>query len=356
MRWLLFLLMFISMPAYAGVNYQVYAAGGPTPCYGCGTPLNSGTVTNINYNWGSGVVLGSGRSDGVEIHFTGYITVPGTGSHYITFYDSSDDGFVLNVNGSQVISNWREQGPSMWNASGGITLQGGQTYVLDVWWYENGGGAAVSLYWNQSGSIALIPDSSYLTSMPVNPKLFGDGGTSLPTTSISTSKQISINQTLTNHNLVYIDQSAGDHTYVKVTQTGDHNIMKATITGYYQSLTTMQTGNYNYEESVISGSHNTINNSQDGNKALFQTVSGSYNSITTTQTGGNHYLELNVPTDGNTVSVTQSGAAQKLFSLTINSPNVGVTVQQTNATTGDSAAMSITCTTGNCSGYSYTKN
>ena len=178
-----------------------------------------------------------------------------------------------------------------------------------------------------------------------------------PAATITAGQQAAINQTLTvSHNLVYIDQSLGDHTYVKVTQTGNYNITKATITGQYQSLTVSQTGNYNYEESILSGNNNTITNSQDGSKALFQNVSGSNNNITTLQTGGNHFLELNILTSGNIVSVTQSGAAQKLFSLTINSPNVGVTVQQTNATTSDSAAMSITCTTGPCNGYTYTKN
>lgn len=358
MRYFLALILFLfSTPVFAGVNYQVYTAGGPTPCFGCGTLISSGVSTNINYNWGGGYVMGTNRADGVQIHFTGYITVPGTGAQTITFYDFADDGFILNVNGTRVISNWVEQGPRNWNSSGSITLQGGQTYAFDVWWYENGGGAAVMLYWNQSGSITLIPDASYLTAMPVNPKQFGDGGTSLPATSISASRQTAINQTLTvGHNLIYIDQSVGNGTYVKATQTGDFNIMKATITGSNQSLTTTQTGNYNYEESIISGSNNTIINSQDGSKSLFQTVSGSYNTINTTQTGGNHYLELNIPTDGNTVTILQSGAAQKLFSLTINSPNVGVTVQQTNASISDSAAMSITCTTGPCNGYTYTKN
>lgn len=177
-----------------------------------------------------------------------------------------------------------------------------------------------------------------------------------PAATISTYQQNAINQTLTSHNLVYIDQSVGNNTYVKVTQTGDHNMFKAVITGSYQSITSTQTGNFNYEESIISGGSNTITNSQDGSKALFQTVSGSNNSITTTQTGGNHFLDLIVPTSGNTISVTQSGTAQKLFSLSINSPNVGVTVIQSSATVSDSAAMSITCNTGPCNGYSYTKN
>ena len=197
-----------------------------------------------------------------------------------------------------------------------------------------------------SGSSAPLSAGQTYTSTPT-----------YPAATITVTEQNDMNQTLTTgHNLVYIQQSGGTNTSVTVTQTGDYNIFNATIGGSYHAITATQTGNYNYENSVISGASNTINNTQDGNKSLFQNVSGSNNNITTTQTGGNHFLELNIPTNGNTVSVTQAGAAQKLFSLTINSANVGVTVVQDNATTADSASMSITCTSGPCTGYSYVKH
>lgn len=385
-------LMLFTPRAFADVNYQVYRAGGPTPCFGCGQALNSGTTTNINYNWGSGVVMNSGLADGVEIHFTGYITVPGSGSQTITFYDYSDDGFILNVNGSRVISNWQEQGPANWNGRGSITLQGGQTYAFDVWYYENGGGAAVELFWNQSGSITLIPNSDYVTTMP-NPKAFGDGGAPLPSASVSTQELVKISQTVSlTNNSVYI-QNYGNNTNVTITQTGDYNVIRgingaqsavingnyntmnvqqgsttvpgynnlleASILGSYNTLSVNQQTSSNYTEANINGSTNSANVTQSGTagKSAFIEVSGSNNSITTTQQGNaNHFLELNIPTNGNTVSVTQAGAAQKLFSLTINSANVGVTVVQDNATTADSASMSITCTSGPCTGYSYVKH
>lgn len=391
---MLFACVLLNTPAYADVNYQVYKAGGPTPCFGCGQVLNSGTTANINFNWGGGVVMNSGLADGVQIHFTGYITVPGSGLQTITFYNTSDDGFILNVNGVQVISNWREQGPSTWNSWGSITLQGGQTYAFDVWYYENGGGAVAQLFWNQSGSITLLPNSSYLTSMPVNPKVFGDGGTSLPATSISASKQTKITAASTATTIggsIYIDQQGygatviieqtsmynavrgidgnqsakiyGDYNYVNIYQGGGnvigHNTVDLSIDGSSNVFNATQNYSYKYAEVAVSGTGNNITLQQKENSAknAFIGIVGSSNVLNILQQGtGNHYVDLSVPTNSNNISITQSGDAQKLFSLIINSPNIGVTVSQTNPTVSDSAIMSITCTTGPCNGYSYTKN
>jgi hypothetical protein len=385
------ILLLFSTPAFADINYQVYAAGGATPCRGCGTSLNSGTTASINFDWGSGVVMGSGRSNGVSIHFTGYITVPGSASSSITFYNRSDDGFYMTINNTVVINNWREQGPANYNSSGTITLQGGQTYAIDVWYYENGGGAVAQLFWNQSGSIALVPTSAYTTTMP-NPRVFGDGGSSLPTTVISSAKSIKITQTasLTN-NSVYI-QNSGNNTVVSVTQrgyyngirgingsqyatisgtgntlslsqgtitvSGLHNLQELSVTGNSNTVAIAQQSSNNYAEIMVNGTENSISITQAGTvgKSEFINVTGSSNSITTNQQGNAaHFLELTVPTNANTISITQAGNAQKLFSLTINSPSIGVTVIQDNVTVSDSAAMAITCSIGPCTGYTYTK-
>jgi hypothetical protein len=386
------ILLLFSTPAFADINYQVYAAGGATPCKGCGTALNSGTTASINFDWGSGVVMGSGRSDGVSIHFTGYITVPGSASSSITFYNRSDDGFYMTINNTLVINNWREQGPANYNSSGAITLQGGQTYIIDVWYYENGGGAVAQLYWNQSGSIALVPTSAYTTTMP-NPKAFGDSGASLPATAISSAKSVKISQNLSlTHNSVYI-QNSGNNTTVTVAQhgyyngirgingsqyatisgtgntlsssqgtitvSGLHNLQEISITGNGNTVAAVQQSSNNYAEIIVNGTGNSISTTQTGTvgKSQFINVTGSSNSITTNQQGNAaHFLELTVPTNANTISITQAGNAQKIFSLTINSPSIGVTVVQDNATVSDSAAMAITCTISPCSGYTYTRH
>lgn len=223
----------------------------------------------------------------------------------------------------------------------------------------------------------------------------GGGGStapSYPPATITTSQQSKINQTATlGYNTVYINQYGGNGTSVTIDQYGNfnavrgpsgtslvingsyntltvrqgstgnmatRNLFEASIVGSSNNVTSNQNGNSNYEQVLITGNSNILSLTQsNSNKSMFATVNGTGNNITTSQTGdGNHFLELNIPTDYNTVSVTQSGTAQKMFSLTLNSSNIGVTVVQNNPNTSDSAAMSITCNTGPCSGYSYTKN
>lgn len=138
-----------------------------------------------------------------------------------------------------------------------------------------------------------------------------------------------------------------------------NNLAEVSITGAGNTLSLTQQHNSKYAEVAITGGSNSITMQQKdvGGKSLFANIASSGNNITTTQQGsGNHFIDLMLPYGGSTVSINQSGTAQKMFSLTINSPNVGVTVSQTNSATADSAAMAITCTTGPCTGYSYTKN
>ena len=391
MRLLLVLLfaLFCS-PAVAQLNFTTYAAGGRTPCLGCGAVLSTGTVSNINFNWGGGQVLNSGRSDGVSVKFTGFLTVPGTGSQTITFYNSSDDGFILKLNDVTVLSDWQEQGAALYNGSGAATLVGGQTYSLEVWYYENGGGAAAQLYWNQSGSIQLISNTQYAAT---NPKAFGDGGQSLPATSVTQLQQTKIQQTSSistsgiyiesrgNYNTVSIEQFSRDnmvrgvdgaqralingsyntivvHQGTVTTPIGD-NLLEMSVVGNSNQVNVTQQHNVKYAEVKINGSSNDLDIQQKdaGGKSAFINVQGGFNSIDLLQQGSSqHFADINILTSNNIISMSQSGSAQKLFSLTINSPNVGVTILQTNPTVGDSASMAITCTTGPCNGYSYTKN
>ena len=164
----LFFLLLFSALAQADIYYNTYQGTGAYPTFpGNGGTLtyptvrSTGTVTAINHNWGSRAVLNSGLAERVIVKYWGFIYVPGTGSQTLTFYNSSDDGFHLRINNQVVINNWAEQGNAMYNSSGSITLTGGQYYALEAWYYENGGGAAAQLYWNQTGSIAVVPTTSY---------------------------------------------------------------------------------------------------------------------------------------------------------------------------------------------------
>lgn len=136
------------------------------------------------------------------------------------------------------------------------------------------------------------------------------------------------------------------------------NLAELSIIGDGNTVSLTQQHNSKYAEIKLNGSSTSITTLQKdaGGKSIFLNVVGS-STINTTQEGsGNHFLDINSQYTGTNVTVNQTGTAQKLFSLTINSPNVGVIVNQTNLNTSDSAAMTITCTTGPCNGYTYTKN
>jgi len=137
------------------------------------------------------------------------------------------------------------------------------------------------------------------------------------------------------------------------------NLAEVSVTGNNNIVSLTQQYNGKYAEIVTNGLSNQITAQQkDANgKSLFINALGNSNNISTLQQGtGSHFLEINAPFGGVTASVTQLGASAKQFQLLLNSPGIGVTVTQNNLTVADSAKMEITCTTGPCNGYSYTKN
>jgi len=384
-------LLFYLTPANADLYYDTYQGTGATPSFpGNGgsltypTKLSSGTISSIDYNWGSGYVLDSGRNERVIVHMYGYITVPGSGSQDIQFYLYADDGMYMKLDDTVVINDWQEQGAGTWNyISSDQTLTGGETYYIDMWWYENGGGAAVKLYWDQSGSVALVPASTYSTTEPTPVSAPTGAQTNLRTTTRGITHS---------GNGIYIQQS-GDNLDLDVQQHGDDNLVAGTST-------TSQT----ISDAVVSGDYNTVNitqgsvtNSSDDNVLLFG-INGNHNSMTVSQgdasgdTGGHRaiiditggyntigltqynlgfgtgqFADINVNGDDNTVSSAQRETDKMLFvdingsdnSLTTNQKDSGQhflditlgsdqTVSVTQEGTGDHAA------TIDLSGYSST--
>jgi len=420
MRKILLLMLLLCSDAWATLSYKTYAGTGAYPSmpyYGTGqlyypTVLSTGTVANINYNWGGGYVLDSGRHEQVIVNFYGYITIPGSGSQTIYFYSASDDGFYLRVNNSTVINNWVEQGVTYYNGSGSIVLQGGQSYYIDAWMYENGGGAAAMLYWNTGSGITVVPSSALTTTMPA-----GSGGGGSYTSNITNSQQTNINANrsrttaLNNGNEIYIDQ-VGNNNTTTITQKGNNNKITgttqqtATISGNSNSTTIRQnsgtgknlidlnvtgtgsntlnlnqgylsdgtlSGNQlgnNYQKVDVQGNNNSLTTQQNrdvgtAGNYMEHTVIGNYNSITSTQSGDNKLLFNSITGNNNTVSTTQSGTgAQHYIDLTLNGNGNSATVNQSGTTQnkativinnlGGSAGVDLTQTGGQT--YNITTN
>ena len=338
----------------ADLYYNTYAGTGAypsTPFYGSGTlyyptVLSTGTVTSINHDWGSGNVLDSGLSERVIVKYWGYIYVPVAGySQTWTFYNYSDDGFYMKINDTVVIDDWQEQGGTLYNGSGSITLAGGQYHLIEVWYYENGGDAAAGLYWIQTGgscwplcwlnSVVHVPSSAYSLTPPVY------------SSSITAAQQTRVNaftaRTISSSS-VYIDQ-IGDNNTITVTQIGSKNQIggvgqqAAYLSGDNNNITVRQ-GNDTAAASVknqlelrVIGSTNTLNinqgvtttnaniSSTNGHYQLVD-ISGSSNSLTTQQTNtggaGEHYMETTITGSTNAVTNMQLDNGSKIMFTSIN--------------------------------------
>lgn len=352
---------------------------------------NSKYLNFDKWNMGVGVKISTGR--------------PVSAVGFMTANDSNGrDPMTFSLYGSNDGTNWvalTEHAPTQ--VSPNRFAQSPITYLSNTTAYAYYYIRFPTMRWDgensiQIGEIQLLYETSATaTSTPTG----GFGGYPAPTAApapippatVTSAQTAKISQTSSlGNNSVYI-QNNGLYTTVDVEQVGNYNVVRgvngaqrAVISGDYNTITIKQGGNatpsYNnlvefsitgnsnnisldqkqtnkYAEVIVNSSTNTIDITQHGAnaKSAFLNVTGGNNVIDLVQQGtGNHFFSVTTAQLGGSVNAFQDGSAQKLFSLTINSPNVGVIVQQTNATTGDSASMSITCSTGPCNGYSYIKN
>jgi hypothetical protein len=143
-----------------GITAEVYNVlgqnGSPYIPQGA-SPVVTTTVPNIDFQWGLGSVLG-GPSEDVIVRFTGSIRSDSTQD--ISFLATADDGTKLYIDGVLVANDWVDKG------GGGTTTEpisftAGVPKTIELMYYENGGGANVKLYWNQSGSMQIIPAEAF---------------------------------------------------------------------------------------------------------------------------------------------------------------------------------------------------
>ena len=327
---ILLLIMSLGANAMADLTYNTYAGTGARPSFPgnggslyYGTVLSTGTVTSLNYNWGSGVVLDSGRGSSVIVNFYGYITIPDTGSQDIQFYLYADDGVYMKIDGTVVINDWNEQAPGTWNyVSADQTLTGGSTYYIDAWYYENGGGAAFKLYWDQSGSVALVPSSAYSTTEPT------------PTAGITSSQQTTVNTARAktqDGNAIYITQS-GVGIDLDIVQDGNDNLIigkdltsSGSIQGDYNEITLTQKNNDNVLGIDVDGDSNDVDVWQDTGQRAIVEMTGDSNTLDLEQlhlsNSGEHFARVEVNGNSNSVTIDQKETGDKVLFLDIDSSN-----------------------------------
>jgi outer membrane biosynthesis protein TonB len=117
------------------------------------------TFTHINHQWGGGDIEGCG-SDYVMIHYTGYLTIPESTPYGYDFLNNADDGWYMTLDGMVINENWVLKGCGGW-WSQKFFLEAGRSYQLDAWYYEWGGGACSTLYYDNGYNWGVIPASWY---------------------------------------------------------------------------------------------------------------------------------------------------------------------------------------------------
>ena len=305
-------------------------------------------------------------NDGTVIRYTGTITAPVTtarpaGTVYrLYFYNQTDDGFVLRINGGTIINNsqtdqWQATGGN-YNSNGWIDVVAGQSYNLEAWYWNVLGGVGHRFYWNYGDGIKMIPNSAFTTgvisaatidttgviysnSSVVNISgttvLLGptvEGGTitqnnattdqvitsgSNGSAGITNSQQGRVN-TWNNgsnqnaNNYLYIDQISGDYNNITVTQTTStgKNTIEATLSG---------TGN------------NVINATQIGTNYLKLDANGANNSITSQQSNNSsssNFKETTITGNNNIISTNQKDNANKIMFTTVTGNSNSVTAVQ----------------------------
>jgi len=297
---------------------------------GLGSVLSTGTISSPSgYYWGSGQVLDSGRSDSVAVEITGYITWPGTTGQQTTVYFgvAADDGVFMNIDGTNVIQDWQQQGTATWNATGSLTKTAGQQYEITVWMYEWGGGAALDINYCMTNSYSTscqtdIPTSWFSTTQVTSTS----GITNAQTTSFNNARNKAVNG-----NQIYITQTGNSNT-LNILQDGDDNLIigtdltsSAVITGDNNALDLDQIGNDNVLGLDIVGSSNNVAVTQNEDQRAILDITGSSNNVDLDQSAinyvGEHYMEVIIAGNSNNVDIDQTETGNKKAFIDIDGSN-----------------------------------
>lgn len=95
------------------------------------------------------------------VHYSGYIKSPLSGS--VTFLPAADDGTKLIIDGVLVQNDWRDKGGGG-AMSSAVTFTANTSLSFDMWFYENGGGAWTTLYWDIGNGWEIVPETAFTQS------------------------------------------------------------------------------------------------------------------------------------------------------------------------------------------------
>jgi cytochrome c peroxidase len=108
---------------------------------------------NVEFDWGEGSPGTGVGVDSFSVRWTGKLTAPVAGTYVLQ--TEGDDGMRMWVNGTQMVNDWTDRGPTL-NNTPGIVLTAGQQVSIVLEYYENGYGATARLRWKTPGSASFV--------------------------------------------------------------------------------------------------------------------------------------------------------------------------------------------------------
>jgi hypothetical protein len=151
---------------------------------------------NINRSYDGEPVQGC-PDDLFMVHLMGFISIPVHES--IEFMLASDDGGEITIGGN-TFGVWQDQGCT-WSMSGNLSLDAASV-PLELFMYENGGGACLMLAWKiDDGQWEIVPDEAFTTSVVAS-----------TTTDVSTTVEASTSSAPTSTSLPEVNTTQGSST------------------------------------------------------------------------------------------------------------------------------------------------
>lgn len=120
----------------SGIYYTWTGSPPPSAPFQAANEKGRRIDAQVNYAWGSGNAP-MGVGDQFAVRWTGYYKATSSTNYFCAY---SDDGIRIWVNGTQIINNWTDHGPT-WNCTSNIALTVGTKYSVVIEYYENGGGS-----------------------------------------------------------------------------------------------------------------------------------------------------------------------------------------------------------------------
>ncbi len=133
-----------------------YNGNPPLPAVSGRPSVGQMTVSRVQQNFDQSPPFGMYEDFIVE--YEGYITSPVSGS--FRFWPQGDDGTQLYIEDVRIQNDWIDKGGGG-AFSSYVNFEAGVSKKFDMWFYENGGGAWTTLYWDIGSGWEVVPDSAF---------------------------------------------------------------------------------------------------------------------------------------------------------------------------------------------------